>query len=316
MRGVGNLTTQMGIRMSRLGEFIAWHVNQIFPRLTIHYELKEGERTTETNQAWSYNEAANIVFAFKPYWDLKGKHILDIGTGLGGKQPFYIEAGARTITGIDIDPQNVRVTKEHITRLGVNKRRNTTVMLVVSDAAAMPFSDNTFDAIVSINVFEHIQNLETAVQETFRVLKPGGIAYLHLPPYYGPWGPHLENWIHFPWPHLFFSDQTMLRVAAREDAHSQLSSQLIPAARIDWESTTSRVPNVNKVTFHKFHKTVKEVGFTILQLKLLPVGYQRVNSSESWVERLALQIIGLGIHLPIIQEAIITKMVFVLTKTS
>ena len=47
---------------------------------------------------------------------------------------------------------------------------------VVGSADCLPFSDNSFDAVISQAVFEHLQYPEWAVREIRRVLKPGGIA--------------------------------------------------------------------------------------------------------------------------------------------
>lgn len=49
------------------------------------------------------------------------------------------------------------------------------------DITALSFSDNAFDVIICIHVFEHIDNDRKAMQEVFRVLKPGGIALLDVP---------------------------------------------------------------------------------------------------------------------------------------
>lgn len=46
---------------------------------------------------------------------------------------------------------------------------------VVSSADCLPFADNTFDAVISQAVFEHLQYPELAVREIRRVLKPGGL---------------------------------------------------------------------------------------------------------------------------------------------
>lgn len=49
------------------------------------------------------------------------------------------------------------------------------------DATALTFQDNSFDAILSFDVFEHIPNVNLALSECFRVLKNGGKLLLSVP---------------------------------------------------------------------------------------------------------------------------------------
>lgn len=54
----------------------------------------------------------------------------------------------------------------------------------LAEPYGLPFEDNSFDCVVSEQVFEHVQDYETALTEIRRVLRPGG-AGLHLfPPRY------------------------------------------------------------------------------------------------------------------------------------
>ena len=45
---------------------------------------------------------------------------------------------------------------------------------VVADSHHLPFKDNSFEAVVALNVFEHLSDPVQASREIFRVLKPGG----------------------------------------------------------------------------------------------------------------------------------------------
>jgi SAM-dependent methyltransferase len=49
----------------------------------------------------------------------------------------------------------------------------------------LPFDDNSFDFIEAYMVLEHIQNLENAMREINRVLKPSGIVEITVPYYTG-----------------------------------------------------------------------------------------------------------------------------------
>ncbi len=186
-----------GLVMSRLGELVAYTLNRLFPPLAMHRKLQIAKSRIEANQQWAYEEATRICPYFYPYWELRGKRVLDVGTGLGGKLPFYTEEGAAFLVGVDLDKTSVHIAREYLNRLGLSGAKNI-VTVTVADAVALPFRSNSFDVVISINTFEHILEVEKALWECYRILRPGGLVFLHFPPYYSPWGPHLESWIHFP----------------------------------------------------------------------------------------------------------------------
>ncbi|MDD3532391.1 MAG: class I SAM-dependent methyltransferase [Candidatus Shapirobacteria bacterium] len=51
---------------------------------------------------------------------------------------------------------------------------------IEASATALPFQNESFDAVVSNDVFEHIDNAEQLVEETYRVLRPGGRAFIAI----------------------------------------------------------------------------------------------------------------------------------------
>jgi SAM-dependent methyltransferase len=52
---------------------------------------------------------------------------------------------------------------------------------IVADAHNLPFSDDTFDAIIMQAVVEHLHSPNQAIDEAYRVLKKGGYIYLEVP---------------------------------------------------------------------------------------------------------------------------------------
>ncbi len=101
---------------------------------------------------------------------LKMGLILDIGCGTGEQSLFLAEKGYR-ILGVDISKEMIKIAKERIKN--ANFRDN--LSFVIASAEFLPFRDKSFDGIISIfGIFNHIPNVDTAFQETSRVLQTGG----------------------------------------------------------------------------------------------------------------------------------------------
>lgn len=81
----------------------------------------------------------------------------------------------------------------------------------VSDACShLPYPDNQFDLVFSINSFEHFNPPEAALDEMLRVTKPGGLIYLTFDPlYYSPWGLHASRRLGMPYPQILFCEETI-----------------------------------------------------------------------------------------------------------
>ncbi len=78
---------------------------------------------------------------------------------------------------------------------------------LIADMRALPFPDSVFDTIVADNVIEHAADPLQALSECGRVLKPGGLAFLVIPPDYR--RPEFCNKAH-----LWKADETSVREAA------------------------------------------------------------------------------------------------------
>jgi 2-polyprenyl-3-methyl-5-hydroxy-6-metoxy-1,4-benzoquinol methylase len=111
---------------------------------------------------------------------LEGKEVLDLGCGRGGKTIYIAQqVNLKSIHGFDIptafDPEAAARYSE--------ARGVTNCTFSTGYGEAMTFSDNSFDAVISDDVFEHVYDPELVFQETFRVLRPGGIAIIKFPSY-------------------------------------------------------------------------------------------------------------------------------------
>ncbi len=98
------------------------------------------------------------VSAFVKDFNLRGRPVLEIGSGRGNLQDM-----AENYTGLDISPSVARFYHKKF---------------VIGSATAMPFPDDSFDGVWSIWVFEHVPNPEQAFREARRVTRDGGVLFL------------------------------------------------------------------------------------------------------------------------------------------
>ena len=103
---------------------------------------------------------------------LKGKHLLEIGCGMGYDSLEFLKRGVQ-VTATDLTPNAVKMTRQHFE---VEKVKAEDVR--TANALDLPFDDNTFDAVWSNGVLHATGDTRRAIQETRRVLKPGGRAII------------------------------------------------------------------------------------------------------------------------------------------
>ena len=104
------------------------------------------------------------IVGFKKF---AGKTLLEVGCGLGTDLLEFAKGGA-IVTGVDLTPQSIELVKKRfaLADIPVDAR--------VSDAEHLPFGDNSFDVVYSFGVLHHTPNTQQAIDEVYRVLKPGG----------------------------------------------------------------------------------------------------------------------------------------------
>jgi ubiquinone/menaquinone biosynthesis C-methylase UbiE len=146
--------------------------------------------------------------------ELKGKRVLDLGCGLGGRTVFYASKGPVEIVGIDIIEENV----EKSILFAKLKGQGDTARFETADAVALPHDDASFDIAFSENSFEHYSNPEGILRETARVIKKGGLFVANFPQWGTPNGHHMDPWIDVSWAHLVFSTEEMVEIAREAGA--------------------------------------------------------------------------------------------------
>jgi SAM-dependent methyltransferase len=94
---------------------------------------------------------------------------LEIGSGTGFFLLNLMQAGLATAGSVtDISPGMVDVALRNAASLGLD------VAGRVADAETIPYEDGSFDLVVGHAVLHHVPDVERALREVLRVLRPGG----------------------------------------------------------------------------------------------------------------------------------------------
>lgn len=96
--------------------------------------------------------------------------ILDVGCGIGGSTLYLASKYRAMATGITLSPVQADRGAARAKMAGLGNY----VQFEVADALAMPFAENSFDLVWSLESGEHMSNKGQFLRECYRMLKPGG----------------------------------------------------------------------------------------------------------------------------------------------
>ncbi len=146
-----------------------------------------------------------------------GEHVLDLAAGTGASSGPLAEAGAHVV------PADLSLGM-----LQVGKLRRPELPFLQSDALALPFPDDTFDAVTMSFGLRNVEDTAAALRELRRVTKPGGrivICEFSTPT----WAPFRAVYHQY----LRLLIPAFARLSSDPDAYSYLSESILawPAQR-------------------------------------------------------------------------------------
>ena len=215
--------------------------------------LKQGYMLDDGGDARQYDTTAakrfeavyrNVVRqVIEDYGITRGK-ALDIGCGPGQMTLALARMTDLDVTGLDIEPEAVEIGRRHAEEAGLQSRLH----FVSADAHSLPFSEDTFNLIVSRGTLPFLRDQVLAVSEVYRVLKPGGVAFL---------------------------GGGMGRLTPEEEAEKLYPSGVTPQKALDWGPGQTREDSIFPFPVRSFDALMTEAGIST---------YRVIEEGGRWVE--------------------------------
>jgi ubiquinone/menaquinone biosynthesis C-methylase UbiE len=148
----------------------------------------------------------------------------------------------------------------------------TALEFVESDKAHVPADDGTFDWVLTWSAFEHISDPLSVAKEMRRILRPDGLLFLQLYPFFhSAWGSHLEDW----YPEPFVQHRV-----ARADVHDHLRRNPLERGAAWSEYMIDAYDTLNEITLDDLQAALTTAGFEICKAELYTAAVHLPKESQ------------------------------------
>lgn len=208
------------------------------------------------------------------YKDKKAK-VLDLGCGTGLTLSVIAKTFPNSV-GCEIGKKEVVATREILKEVGVK------IPVILYDGNHLPFADNNFDIVTSVEVYEHVDKPQVMLKEIKRVLKPGGILLISTANKLWPIEPHY----HLPFLSLLpkMTAGLYLRILKRATTYDDIN---LPIYKNFYLSVSKYfcIKDITLDTIVDYHKygLDKERGSLIVVLGKM-LGWLREKKVSFWFE--------------------------------
>ncbi|MEK6320652.1 MAG: class I SAM-dependent methyltransferase [Acidobacteriota bacterium] len=273
-RPTDQLTTEVGIRLARL----------------------------------AYDDESESGCGFLKYFEgqvkVSGGIILDLGCGFGGRTLAFQQVTGNTWVGVDIDSIASVAGLQFARSMG-----STNAFFATAVGESLPFTNDSFDAVLCYDVLEHVQDLERTLAEVYRVLKPAGLFLTVFPPYFHPKGSHLEGYAsRVPYANLIFPSKVLLR------AIDELLEERGDGYRPQALRPGDRLYSLNGVTIRSFRRMLNRSNFEVLRLEFLPLLNKMIRQFHRWKMHYYAWLFYPLSRIPVLQELFTHRIVAILRK--
>jgi SAM-dependent methyltransferase len=211
-----------------------------------------------------FDDAAEQVLAFlDEVGGIANRVVADIGCGDGMLDLGLVLKGKpQKLVGYDIRATDTEALARAAVVGGVAEELPEQLSFATSTPDHVPSEDDAFDVVVTWSVFEHVARPVPMLNEIYRILKPDGVLFLQLWPFfYSEHGGHL--WPHYdePFPHLVHADE-----AIRDKIRGRSGTDRSRADAVD------EYDSLNRITLDQLHAAILATGMIVTKLQVLTEG--------------------------------------------
>lgn len=142
-----------------------------------HYESVYHD--VELTNWWFASRRSFISDLLQKHGIAQSAAIIDIGCAGGVLLYELLQEGYTNLSALDYSPEAIALCRER----GITQA-------YVMDGHAPEFAEGTFDVIIASDSLEHLKDDELALKNWYRILKPGGKAFILVPAYQALWSSH------------------------------------------------------------------------------------------------------------------------------
>ncbi len=147
------------------------HANEDSPvdQFVEYYERQSLTPETRARFETLYDKVVGLAARFGA--STNSLDVADIGCGAASQCMIWARKGHR-VHGLDINAELIEIGRRRAAAESID------IELSVGSATALPWSDASFDVALAPELLEHVPDWRSVLNETVRILRPGGIVYL------------------------------------------------------------------------------------------------------------------------------------------
>lgn len=192
---------------------------------------------------------------------LEGMDVIDVGSGDGIIDlGVTLRAAPRRLVGCDLRLTDSDNLLNQARAYAAATELPAQLEFVASEPQRLPVEDASFDLALTWSAFEHVSDPVTMLREIRRVLRPGGVLFLQLWPFYrSERGSHLWEWDPTPFHHLLRHEDEVLTNIRASDRHDPGFTEYM----------ADEFRHLNRITLEELHRSLLAGGFRVARLELM-----------------------------------------------